>query len=403
MSAVLIFSVLLVFAVLLSARFERTLLSAATLFLVGGILSGGGVFGVTTLEPQSSLVSGLTRAALVTILFTDAMNVSLGELAKAWRLPGRALLLGLPLTVLGLGLLAQVLLRLPTREAFLIGAILSPTDPVLSSAVVGRESIPRKLRDLLNIESGVNDGLALPIVLSLMPGMPAEWWRLVLELAGGILVGICVPWLVLALKSRSVFEVGERFAPYVALAIGLCTFAVAVTLHVSEFLAAFSGGVATTSLNRKARADFARLGELTVPLMKVATIFVFGILVSNRLLGPRGMWRLAFAALAILVVRPLSILFALVGSRLERPLRLIAAWFGPKGFASILFSLLLFHSAAQAGATQEHAEPMFSAIALVVVCSILAHSSTDVPIAHWLERRTDLGAHGPEKFSPDDR
>lgn len=387
MIALLAFSVLLVFAVLLSARFQRTLLSAATLFLLGGVLCGSGVFAVARLDPESTLVFGLTRAALVTVLFSDAMNLSRGQLAKAWRLPGRALLLGLPLTVVGLGLLARALLGLPAREAFLLAAILSPTDPVLSSAIVGRESIPRKLRDLLNIESGVNDGLALPLVLSLMPGIPPEWWRLLLELAGGVVVGVGVPWLVLKLESRAVFEVGDRFAPYVALAIGLCTFAVAAVLKASEFLAAFSAGVTVTSLQSRVSQAFQPLAEQTVPLIKVATIFVFGILVSDRLFGESGGEYIAFAALAIFIVRPLSILLALAGSRLERSLRFVAAWFGPKGFASILFSLLLFHSGAQAGTIPVHAEPMFRAIAFVVVCSILAHSSSDVPVAHWLAQR----------------
>lgn len=387
MIAFVIFCVLLVFSVLLSARFKRTLLSAAVLFLLGGIVTGEGALGFAHVSAEAPLVSGMTRAALVAVLFTDAMGANLQELRRAWRLPGRALLFGMPLTMLGLALLSHLLLQVPWRESFLLGAILSPTDPVLSNAIVGRAAVPLQLRSLLNVESGVNDGIALPVVVALLPEAHAAGWTLLAEVAGGVVVGVAVAWCVLALRSLSFFEVHEPFAPLVALTIGLTTFAVATVLHVSEFLAAFAAGITVATLDARTRTDFEPLGELLVSLLKVGTIFLFGLAVSARVLASFQLLTLLYALLAIIVVRPLSIFVALVGSALELPLRAVAAWFGPKGFASILFGLFILHGGHDVSAGAASAENLFRIIGLVVVCSILAHSTTDVPIAHWLERR----------------
>lgn len=380
MIAFLIFCVLLVFAVLFSARFRRTLLSAAVLFLVGGLVAGQGGLGVAHVAAGEPLVSGMTRAALVTVLFTDAMGANLKDLRRAWRLPGRALLLGMPLTMAGLALLAHALFKWPWRDSLLLAAILSPTDPVLSSAIVGREAVPLELRRLLNVESGVNDGIALPVVVALLPGAHPSGWTFLVEVAGGIAVGVAVAWSVLALRSLRFFEVHEPFAPLVAVAIGLSSFALARVLHVSEFLAAFAAGVTVATLDERTHEDFEPLGELLVSMLKVGAIFLFGLVVSARVLGNFQPLELIYALLAIVVVRPLSLMVALLHSDLELNLRAVAAWFGPKGFASILFGLLMLRA-------DTGGEGVFRVIGLVVVCSIIAHSTTDVPIARWLERR----------------
>lgn len=140
-------------------------MSTALLFLVAGALIGPGGFGLVSISSDDSIVSLLADIALFTVLFTDGQRANLAALKENWSLSGRALGLGMPLTMIGIAVPAHYLIGLDWPTAFLIGAILSPTDPVFAAALVGRSDIPLRLRRLLNVESGLNDGLALPFVL----------------------------------------------------------------------------------------------------------------------------------------------------------------------------------------------------------------------------------------------
>ena len=166
------FAVVLLIGVLISERASRTIISTAVLFLLAGFVLGEGVLGVLDIRSGHPLVETLAELALFSVLFTDGMRVGLPQLRSAWQLPGRALLLGLPLTLAATAVLAHYVVGLPWLESFLLGAVLAPTDPVFASAIVGREEVPGRLRHLLNVESGVNDGLALPIVLVLLASAP---------------------------------------------------------------------------------------------------------------------------------------------------------------------------------------------------------------------------------------
>src|SRR5680860_133965 len=165
MLLVLVFACVLLASVLVSGLANRSVLSTAVLFLTAGFLLGDGLSGAIEVRADQNLVAGLAELALFSVLFTDGMRVGFPELRSAWRLPGRALILGLPLSLGLIAVLAHVLTGLPWAESFLLGAVLSPTDPVFAAAIVGRDEIPYKLRHLLSVESGLNDGLALPVVV----------------------------------------------------------------------------------------------------------------------------------------------------------------------------------------------------------------------------------------------
>src|SRR5918994_5073613 len=168
MTLLLAYSVVLLLAVLVSALAHRTVLSTAVVFLVAGFVLGDGVTSVIDLAPDDEIVSVLAELALFAILFSDGMRVGWRDLTSAWRLPGRALAWGLPLTLLVTALLARFVAGLDWPEALLVGAVLAPTDPVFAAALVGNERVPARLRHLLNVESGINDGLALPFVIVLL-------------------------------------------------------------------------------------------------------------------------------------------------------------------------------------------------------------------------------------------
>ena len=381
----LVFAATLLAAVLLSGLAERTVLSTAVLFLVVGFLAGG-VANLLKIRPEDPLTVRLAELALFAVLFTDGMRVGVRDLTYAWRLPGRALLLGLPLTLLLTAALAHFVAGLPWLAAFLVGAVLSPTDPVFASALVGREEVPLRLRRLLNVESGVNDGLALPIVVILLAvasQQEVEALTIAEELALGVVIGVVVPWIALRLERTRLFDLAKRYEPLYVFSVGLLVLALAYITHANLFLAAFSAGITVVSVSPRFRDAFHQFGELLTELLKLAAILVFGALISLTFLTEIGWGGYAFALLALVAVRPVALAVSFLGARINLLEFAAAAWFGPKGFASVVYGLLVLESGV------DLSEEMFHLIALVVAASILLHSSTDVVVARQF-RGADL-------------
>ncbi|MEO7369722.1 MAG: cation:proton antiporter, partial [Ilumatobacteraceae bacterium] len=267
-------------------------------------------------------------------------------------------------------------------EAFLVGAVLCPTDPVFAAAIVGREEIPYRLRNLLNVESGLNDGLALPVVIVLLAVVGPDQVHLgslTSEVFAGIAIGIGVPFVAIKLERSRYFSATAAYEPLNAFAIGLLVLAITSLTHANAFLAAFSAGITVATMSPAIRDAFNEFGELVAELLKLAAVLVFGALISPRFLGEIPLTGYLFAAVALFVARPVSLALALVGSSLRIRERIAAAWFGPKGFASVVYGLLILRSGVAARSE------LFHLVALVVVASIIAHSSTDVVIARWFE------------------
>jgi NhaP-type Na+/H+ or K+/H+ antiporter len=380
MVILLAFALTLLVAALVSELAERSVLSTAVLFLASGFLLGRDVLNFIPLGPDDPLLSRFTEVALFSVLFTEGMRTGIRDLAAAWRLPGRALIVGLPITLAITACLAHYVAGLPWMESILVGAILSPTDPVFAATLIGREEVPLRLRHLLNVESGVNDGLALPVVvvmLALISASEPQPAVIAWELALGIALGVVVPWIVLRLERSRFFQATDHYRPLTAFAIGLVVFSVAHLTHANEFLAAFAAGVTVASLGPEARVAFAQFGDLVTEILKLAAILLVGALLSPSFLGDVPWPGYLFAALVLVAVRPAALAIALAGSGLSGREWVAAAWFGPKGFASIFYGLLVLR--AQIG----RADEIFHLVAVAVGLSILAHSSTDVPVARW--------------------
>jgi len=379
MEAVLAYAIVLLAAVLVSGLAHRTILSTAVIFLVAGFVAGDSGLGIVSLTPEDPVVGQLAELALFAVLFTDGMQVGLRDLRSSWRLPGRALLLGMPLVFLVTALFARALLDVDWAEAFLIGAVLSPTDPVFASAIVGRMEVPERLRRMLNVESGLNDGLALPVVIvliSVIQEQETHVGELLYELALGVAIGIVVPWLALRLERARWFSASLIYEPINTFAIGLLVFALASLTHGNEFLAAFAAGVTVSTVAPRFRDAFHHFGELIAELLKLAALFVFGALIMTSFLTDIGLTGDLFVALAIIVARPLVLFVVLLGSELDWRERIAAMWFGPKGFASVVYGLLIL----DAGIPND--DYIFHVIAIVIVVSIILHSSTDVIVAN---------------------
>lgn len=389
----LVFALSLLGAALISERLHRTILSTAVLFLVVGFLVGDEVLHLVVLDDQADVVEKLAEVALFVVLFTDGMRAGLGDLRRGWRLPGRALSVGFPLSVVVTAALAHWVAGLSWGPSFLIGAVLAPTDPVFAAAVVGREEVPHRLRQLLNIESGVNDGLALPLVLallSMLSGRATAEVPLWQEVVVGIAIGIVVPWLASRVERTRYFAANDEFAPLYAAAVGLTVFAVAAATHGNLFLAAFFAGSTMRTVAPDLSAAFHQFGGLVGELLKLLALLVFGALISPTFLAEVGWRGWAFAVLALVAVRPVSLGIALIGSALDRRERITAAWFGPKGFASVVYALIIVESHI------ETASEIFHLAAATILLSMITHSSTDVLVARWFREEEAEEARGPE-------
>ena len=197
---------------------------------------------------------------------------------------------------------------LPWAESFLLGAVLSPTDPVFAAAIVGREEVPARLRQLLNVESGLNDGLALPIVVAMLAVVGSERFSLagvLTEVTVGVTIGILVPWVAIRLERSRFFSAHATYRPLNAFAIGLLVLTMSSMAHANEFLAAFAAGITVATVGPEVREAFHRFGELVAELLKLAALLVFGALISPRFLGEIPASGYLFALLVLVAVRPL--------------------------------------------------------------------------------------------------
>ncbi len=302
------------------------------------------------------------------------------------------MLLGLPLTLLGTALIARWVVGLSWAEAFLIGAVLSPTDPVFAAAIVGREEIPVRLRHLLNVESGLNDGLALPIVVAMLAVVDAEpfdFWPLAVNVLAGVGIGIVVPWCAIRAEQSRFFQAHSTYQPLMAFAIGMLVFTISSLVHANAFLAAFAAGITVSTVGPEVRREFHPFGDLLAELLKLAALLIFGGLISPAFLAEIPWTGYLFAVLVLLAVRPAALGLALLWDELEWREKVAAAWFGPKGFASVVFGLLILNEAKHGKIAWGRADHLFHLIALCIAASIIAHSSTDVLVARWFEQEAE--------------
>lgn len=391
---------LLIIGALLSGLARRSILSLAAVFVLAGFLLGDGGIGVLSFRPDSGFVADLASVALIVILFRDGLEIDAELLARHWQLPARKLAIAMPLTAATVALVARLAVGLSWAEAFLLGALLSPTDPVLSSGVITDPRVPRVIRHSLNLESGLNDGLALPAVLAfaaILEGTRGDfvWWRFVLENIGlgvayGLVCGVIGSILVprpgaerrggsIPGHQRALYGLGLAFGTY-----GLTVLPPAGNGFIAVFVAATVTGIRRPDL----RDCFAERGEEIVEVVKLGIFTVFGSLLTVDGLTSGGWEAVAVVAGTLLLARPIAIFVALAGTRLSVAAKAFMAWFGPKGVSTMAFSLLVLAREVQAG------ERIFDLAALTVVVSIVAHGLSDTPGTDWISRRGLLQAAG---------
>ena len=384
--ALLLLGLLLVIAAALSGWLHGTVLSISVLSVVAGVTLA--LTGVVEADPGAGLVLLLVELALILTLFSDGLFVE-GELLRAhWGPPARALVVAMPLTLVLLALCGKALFpELTWAEAFLLGAVLSPTDPVVTSAVVTAERVPRVIRHTLNLESGLNDGLALPFVLFfLVLATAGDAVEEGLNLAGEALVGALIGVVLALLAGRALpylpgGGMRRKYEGIYALGLGFIAFGLADFTYGNGLIAAFVAGISLAATRHEIPEAFVDFNESVSAIFQVATFFVFGALIVATGWDYRLWPLLVFIPFALIVARPGAVLLSFVGVRMPLPHKLFIAWFGPKGVASMLFALFVLASGAPDRTL------VFDVASFVILASILAHGLTDTVGARWIERR----------------
>jgi len=397
--AIAAFLAAVVVVAVVSRRFVDGPITPPALMIIAGGATG---LAVGSSGPERSVLILLAEVTLAIVLFSDASRVSLTSLRHS-SLPGRLLLLGLPLSMLLITSMAMLTLDLELGPALLLGAALSATDAALAGIIVKARSLPRRLRQAINVESGLNDGLATPIVTISIALMIGEADDITPQAIGGeILVLIATAALIGAVIGtlggwllrwgRSHDLVDEIWAQLATLTvIGLVT-TVSIGLEAVTFVAAFVAGLAFRQQLGDTVDEVSSYTEDTAELLTIGAFFLFGLLLPGIGLGPVRLSDVVFALFALTIARMLPVAIAMLGTHDAWQTVAMIGWFGPRGLATALFGLIALEEAGAAVPPRA-----ILVLALTVGASIVAHGATAAPLtrryAAWAQRRaaaTDL-------------
>src|SRR4051794_9416442 len=386
--ALLLLGILLAFAAALSGWLRASVLSVSVLAVAAGIVLAA--LDVVSVDPTSNLVEHIVELALIVTLFSDGLVVERELLARHWGPPARALVVAMPLTLLLLACFALLLFSsLTVAECFLLAAVLSPTDPVVTSTVVTATRVPALVRHTLNLESGLNDGLALPFVLFFLTLAESggSAGHAALELLGKVGVGAVIGVALAFVGGRALARlpgggIARNYEGVYALGLAFVAYGLAQTTFGNGLIAAFVAGVALGVAEHDIPKAFSQFNENVSAVLQVGVFFIFGALIVSTGWHHGIPALIAFILFALLVARPVAVLAALAGTNLAAPVRLFIAWFGPKGVASMLFALLVLRS------TAPDSTLVFEIASFAILTSILAHGLTDTVGSRWIEKRT---------------
>ena len=376
----------LIVTALSSGFIQRSPLSLPLMFLTLGLVLGQNGLGFITVSPHDPILEVVATLTLCLVLFLDALQIQIKELGKRWLVP--ALILG-PGTVLIIALGAlplALMLGFTWTVAFIGGAVLASTDPVILREILSDERIPRPVRQVLKIEAGTNDLVVLPVILILIAvaqseiSAPLEWagflFRLlILGPAVGFIIGGIGSWLMV--KSNERLGVKRVYQAIFGLGLVLASYSAATALGGDGFLAAFFAGLAVVLLNQTLCNCFLDYGETSAEMTMMVAFILFGAVLSG-ILGETDIWpALLLAVLVIFLIRP-SVL-GLVLARWES--HFLVAWFGPRGLNSLLLALLVVQ------ANLLESEALLATVGVVVLASAAVHGASAAPLVGWYSNR----------------
>ncbi len=390
MNGLTILAAFFVVYALAASRLERWSITAPIVFMTAGLLLGPSVLNVLPFRIGDEVSLTLTELTLALLLFADASTVRLREVEGDVQLPGRLLLLGLPLTIAMGTLVAGLMFHAEGwAAAAVIGTILAPTDAALGLPVFTDPAVPVRIRRALNVESGLNDGLATPFLalfLALLvseEGIGAGWWlvkaseQIALAFAAALVVGVLGGAVYSAASERGwTSQVSEQVA---ILALALLAYAGSIAIGGNGFVAAFVAGIlfgATTGVRAHRSVEFTETFAL---FLSFGVWTIFGALLAGPVLtGSFHVLPIVYAVLSLTVIRMLPVALAWLGLGLRRETIAFAGWFGPRGLASVVFTILTLHTLHRGAIA---ADTIVEVATWTIVLSVLAHGVTASPLA----------------------
>ena len=369
---------------LLSRWTEQQAFTAPMLFTALGILVGPLVFNIANFDDDGHNLMFLAEVCLAIILFTDASQIKLSHLVKFEILPMRLLAVGLPLTIVVGTLAAQALFASGWLLALLMAIMLTPTDAALAQSIFGRKDIDESLRHSITVESGLNDGIALPILLFALalfislqqPDASVDHWywlafigeQFVIGALWGFLSGRGGGWLVhIACRYQLVTPMYQRLA---AIALALLAYSGAEALNGNGFIAAFVAGLLMRPGYKRVQERIKEFSEAEGQLLSLLVFFFFSLIFVTDALPDVTVKSLIYAPFALTLMRIIPVLISLTGSGLPLRARLFLSWFGPRGIASIIYLLLVVE---QTGMASPAVRELFATTVLTILLSIFIH------------------------------
>jgi sodium/hydrogen antiporter len=393
---ILIFGALLIFAYGLFSRIsERSPISAAMVFVSVGMLAGPLGLDFVELTMTSATARVIAELTLVLVLFIDASTIDLPSLIKVKALPFRLLFVGLPLTMI-LGVLVAIPLfqGMGLWTICLMAFILSPTDAALGQPVVTSAVVPKKIREAINVESGLNDGIALPPILACVGALSAvaahaggiQYWVMftLKQFVFGPILGGLVGWV----GGRLVDRAAERgwmhptFQRLAACSLAILAFALAEKFHGNGFIAAFFGGLMLGVKTHSVRERIHEFGEAEGQQLALFVFLIFGLTAVPKAIEHWDMQAWIYAILSLTFIRMVPVALSLKGANLSRFSVAFIGWFGPRGIASVLYLIIVVNELGLQGN-----ERMLSIIVLTVLLSIFLHGTTAVPLSRLYKDR----------------
>ena len=379
-------AVLLIGFAIGSRRLEQLNVPGAMFFTTTGLLTGS-VFGLVDLHVEGEQVKLLAEITLTLVLFADASRISLRALRSEFEVPLRLLGIGLPLTIAAGALVgAAVLPGVTLAEALLLAIVLACTDAALGQAVVSDERVPSRIRQGLNVESGLNDGLCVPLffvaiaIAEADAGTTSEHAavQLVLEqlgygLVGGVVAGALAGIALRVGTRRRLIE--PHWQQILSLACALLAAGIASGLGGSIFIAAFTGGFLFGTLRGETASEVTYLVDEGGELFNAVTFIVFGAVILGPLLDELTWQVVVYAVLSLTVVRMLPVALSMWATGVRRPTVAFLGWFGPRGLASIVFAVILIDEA-----KLPHLHALLLAITVTIALSVYAHGLTARPL-----------------------
>ncbi len=402
---VLAFFVTLVFIFsLVSRRIQRLNISGPMIFLLVSSIyffSGLAVVQVSLGQHTILLVGEIT---LVLVLFTDASRLNLRSLRGSAQFPARMLLIGLPLTIIAGGVIAKAIFpSIDLGIALILGTILAPTDAGLGQAVVNDSRVPSRIRQALNVESGLNDGISVPFLMLFIALAEAEagfrltyWARFALEQIGfGTLVGIILGWLggwLLREASRREWIIPE-FQQISLTALAIITWWFAGAVGGNGFIAAFVAGLTTGSILKGAYEHLGEFTETTGQLLNLFLFFILGATVAQ--MSPQMNWLvIVYAIFSLTLIRMIPIAVSLIGTHLQPISVSFLGWFGPRGLASLVLGLVYLEEVP----SYPGRETILLAVIATVFLSVFAHGLTASPLSRlYAQKVKKMDVDAPER------